>query len=117
MRRSPPRLAPYRHVSRPGHNLGGACSVFPASIVPARYGRPVNRNFLTAARGAAELEIKEDDWRKASYSLGNGECIEVADSLAGHVAVRDSKNPTGSAVVCSADDWKSFLTKIKIRVS
>jgi len=57
--------------------------------------------------------IEEHDWRKASYSLGNGECIEVADSIEGRVAVRDSKNPAGFVLVCSAGQWTSFLSDIK----
>jgi Domain of unknown function (DUF397) len=71
-------------------------------------------NCLQVGRGAAEYGIDEGGWRKTSYSLGNGECIEVADGLTGRVAVRDSKNPTGSVLVCSADEWNFFLTKIKI---
>ena len=54
-----------------------------------------------------------DDWRKASYSLGNGECIEVAGGTEGQVAVRDSKNPAGCVLVCSADEWNSFLRGLK----
>lgn len=87
-------------------------SVLPESILPARYGRPVNRNFLTAARGAAELEIEEADWRKASYSLGNGECIEVS-STQGTVAVRDSTSPDGPIVEYSVTGWNSFLAVYK----
>jgi hypothetical protein len=33
-------------------------------------------------------------WRKSSFSLANGDCVEVAVT-ADAVAVRDSKNPAG----------------------
>ena len=53
------------------------------------------------------------DWRKASYSLGNGECVEVAGDAEGQVAVRDSKNPAGCVLVCSVGEWNSFLRGVK----
>ncbi|MER8047427.1 DUF397 domain-containing protein [Streptomyces sp. NPDC094032] len=42
-----------------------------------------------------KLDLTGARWRKSSFSGDTGgECIEVAD-LTAHVAVRDSKNPTG----------------------
>jgi hypothetical protein len=76
--------------------------------------RDTDGNCLPLGRGAAEQGIDERDWRKASHSLGNGECIEVADGLTDRVTVRDSKNPAGSVLVYSADEWKLFLAKVKI---
>ncbi|MEU5410705.1 MULTISPECIES: DUF397 domain-containing protein [Streptomyces] len=53
------------------------------------------------------------DWRKSSYSGGDqGECLEVSDSYVG-VPVRDSKAPTGPAVVFSAGGWASFVSAVK----
>lgn len=50
-------------------------------------------------------------WRKASRSIGQGGCVEVAplgdDGLG--VAVRDSKNPGGPALVFTAREWDCFL--------
>lgn len=52
-------------------------------------------------------------WRKSSYSGGSqGECLEVADDYAS-VPVRDSKAPTGPAVVFSVDGWSSFIAAVK----
>ncbi|MEV5124208.1 DUF397 domain-containing protein [Streptomyces decoyicus] len=54
------------------------------------------------------------DWRKSSYSNGEGAaCIEVADGMPGAVPVRDSKNPTGPALAFRTDDWAAFLTAVK----
>jgi hypothetical protein len=50
-------------------------------------------------------------WRKSSYSLGNGECIEVVPCDGG-VAIRDSKNPDEAALYCSPVNWKAFLSDI-----
>lgn len=51
-------------------------------------------------------------WRKSSYSNGQGACVEIA-SLAGTVAVRDSKDPQGPRVVLTAAQWQSFTASIK----
>ncbi|GCB49187.1 DUF397 domain-containing protein [Streptomyces sp. NL15-2K] len=52
-------------------------------------------------------------WYKSSYSGGNqGECLEVACGHHG-VPVRDSKAPTGPALVFSAGGWTSFVTAVK----
>ncbi|MFF9015057.1 DUF397 domain-containing protein [Streptomyces sp. NPDC014870] len=48
-------------------------------------------------------------WFKSSYSGGSqGECLEVARGHVG-VPVRDSKNPTGPALVFSASSWATFV--------
>jgi Domain of unknown function (DUF397) len=51
-------------------------------------------------------------WRKASYSDGNGECVEVA-IRAGDVAIRDSKYPDGHVLNCSPSGWAAFLVQVK----
>jgi Domain of unknown function (DUF397) len=54
------------------------------------------------------------NWRKSSYSSGQGgECVEVA-SAPGHVAVRDTKdNGTGPVLRVGAADWSRFMKSIK----
>ncbi len=53
-------------------------------------------------------------WRKASYSNGNGgNCVEVADLDGGHRAIRDSKNPAGPALTCTAAHWAAFTAGIR----
>jgi hypothetical protein len=56
--------------------------------------------------------VREIYWRKSSYSLGNGECIEVAPSGDGDVVVRDSKNPDGVVLSCGPVEWRAFLSKL-----
>ena len=49
------------------------------------------------------------DWRKSTYSGSDGgECIEVAD-LAPHIAVRDSKNPTGPVLTLAPTAFAAFV--------
>jgi hypothetical protein len=47
-------------------------------------------------------------WRKSQKSANNGGCVEVAN-LGDHVAVRDSKNPDGPALIFTAFEWDCFL--------
>ncbi len=54
-----------------------------------------------------------DDWRKASFSNGQGSCVETA-SHAGTVAIRDTTNRGGGALMFSADAWRVFTGKIRI---
>ena len=60
------------------------------------------------------MEVLEWRWRKSSYS-GNGgsNCVEVASSLPGVVAVRDSKNPDGPILTFSRDEWANFITRLR----
>ncbi|MEW2068110.1 DUF397 domain-containing protein [Streptomyces sp. NPDC007346] len=59
-------------------------------------------------------ELSTAHWRSSSYSNTNGgECVEVSDGFPGLVPVRDSKNPTGPALVIQAPAWDAFVTSLK----
>jgi hypothetical protein len=56
------------------------------------------------------MDLSRADWRKSTFSSSNGgQCVEVAQNLPGMVAVRDSKDPNGPALIFTADEWRSFL--------
>ena len=56
------------------------------------------------------MDLTKADWRKSSYSSSNGgNCVEVASNLPGVVAVRDSKDREGPALVFTPDEWRAFL--------
>jgi hypothetical protein len=57
--------------------------------------------------------FEESSWRKASYSYGNGECIEVAASAGEHIGVRDSTAPSKGSLAFSIAEWQSFLASIE----
>jgi hypothetical protein len=71
-------------------------------------------------------------WRKSRYSNGQAECVEVANwrksrrsgeangcvevaplDEGQRVAVRDSKDPAGPALVVSPGEWRSFVARVK----
>ncbi|MGW2513024.1 DUF397 domain-containing protein [Streptomyces scopuliridis] len=50
------------------------------------------------------------DWFKSSYSDGHGgNCVEGARLPEGAMAVRDSKNPHGPAIVVDGGAWTTFV--------
>jgi hypothetical protein len=52
-------------------------------------------------------------WRKATYSSGNGgNCIEVATADR-TVAVRDSNDPDGPRLAFGVRAWQAFAAKLK----
>jgi hypothetical protein len=51
-------------------------------------------------------------WRKSTRSQGAENCVEVA-RLTELTAVRDSKAPTGPALLFTAPQWSSFLVSVK----
>jgi hypothetical protein len=52
-------------------------------------------------------------WRKATKSVHNGACVEIAANLPGVTAVRDSKRPEGGAHVVDRAAFAAFLADVK----
>lgn len=58
------------------------------------------------------MEEHNADWRKASYSNGQGACVEVAAN--GPVLVRDTKDGgTGPVLRLASADWRRLTDGIK----
>ncbi|GAB2958768.1 hypothetical protein GCM10027280_54360 [Micromonospora polyrhachis] len=56
------------------------------------------------------MDLTDARWRKSIRSgASGGDCVEVADNLPGAVAVRDSKDRQGPALVFTPAAWRSFL--------
>lgn len=58
-------------------------------------------------------ELAHAHWRKSTRSNQSQICVEVADNLPGIVAVRDSKHPTGPALVFSPAAFATFTAGVK----
>jgi hypothetical protein len=54
----------------------------------------------------------KSNWRKSSYSGGQGNCIEVADHDS-RVQVRDTMDRSGPMLRFTPDAWRRFAKQIK----
>ncbi len=64
------------------------------------------------------MDLTAASWRTSSYSSSNGgNCVEVATAVPAAdgqaVAVRDSKDRQGPALVFGARAWRSFTDAVK----
>ncbi|MEU7631992.1 DUF397 domain-containing protein [Nocardia sp. NPDC049220] len=59
------------------------------------------------------VDLSEANWFKSSRSGGGKECVEVAFVDGGVVGMRDSKNPTGPALVFTPSEWDAFTTGVR----
>jgi hypothetical protein len=62
------------------------------------------------------LNTDSANWRKSSRSAGNGACIEVGDlRKTSYLAVRDSQDRSGPALVFTSREWHAFVRDLKDR--
>jgi len=52
-------------------------------------------------------------WRKASYSDTGANCVEVARTASGMVAVRDSKEREGGVLTVTVGGWGEFVAGMR----
>ncbi|MGH3343643.1 MAG: DUF397 domain-containing protein [Carbonactinosporaceae bacterium] len=52
-------------------------------------------------------------WHKSRFSGSSGACVEVARLDGGRVAVRDSKAPSGPALVFVTSQWRAFVGGVR----
>jgi Domain of unknown function (DUF397) len=57
------------------------------------------------------MENTDMNWRKATYSNGGENCVEVAD--ADGVAVRDTTDREGPMLTFSAGAWERFTASLR----
>jgi hypothetical protein len=58
------------------------------------------------------VDLSGAAWFKSSRSTGSKDCVEVAHLDGGMVGVRDSKNPTGPALVFTPSEWDAFTAGV-----
>ncbi|GAQ62484.1 DUF397 domain-containing protein [Streptomyces scabiei] len=65
----------------------------------------------------ASTDLPDVRWLRSSRSTGMNNCVETArpgsGRWAGLVAVRDSKNTAGPALLFDPDAWEGFITTLR----
>jgi hypothetical protein len=57
--------------------------------------------------------VRDEDWRKSSYSADGPNCVEVARKSLESIAIRDSRDVDGPRLAFSLAKWKEFTRQIK----
>ncbi|QKW39649.1 DUF397 domain-containing protein [Actinomadura sp. NAK00032] len=59
------------------------------------------------------MDLSKAKWRSSSRSNESGDnCVEIAEGVS-IVALRDSKDPDGSKILISRDDFREFAYMVK----
>lgn len=53
-------------------------------------------------------DLANAQWQKSTFSMGSGNCVEVAMLPDGGVAVRNGKEADGPVLRFTASEWRAF---------
>jgi hypothetical protein len=59
------------------------------------------------------LDFGDNNWRKSSYSMSNGHCVEICRLADGRIGVRDSKVTDGLVLRFEPTAWAAFLRELR----
>lgn len=54
------------------------------------------------------------NWRTSAFSGNDKECVEIANAEQ-TVLVRDSRNPSGTVLAFSPDQWRAFTRRVRAK--
>ncbi|MFQ6324772.1 DUF397 domain-containing protein [Nocardia sp. CWNU-33] len=60
-----------------------------------------------------DVDLSGAAWHKSTRSSATKDCVEVAFLDGGLVGVRDSKNPTGPALLFTPGEWSAFAAGVQ----
>ena len=60
-----------------------------------------------------KIDLSRAVWRTASYTNGNGACVEVAGLDDGFWAVRDTKDRAGPVLTVTPGEWTAFIIGVR----
>jgi Domain of unknown function (DUF397) len=63
----------------------------------------------TTYNGMPATELHGVTWHKSHYSSPNGNCVEIAKLPGGGVAMRNSRDPNGPALIYTPAEFIAFL--------
>lgn len=66
--------------------------------------------FVNGMQASALHPVK---WIKSSHSNATGNCVETAALPDGRIAVRNSRDPHGPALVCTRDGFDGFVAAVR----
>lgn len=64
---------------------------------------------MDLAQHGKDTRLEGASWRKSRHSNPSGNCVEVAELPDGAIAIRNSRYPTGPALVCTQPEFAAFL--------
>ncbi|MCK1814786.1 DUF397 domain-containing protein [Streptomyces carpaticus] len=64
------------------------------------------------SEAGATTHLTHAQWRKPRRSQANGNCVEVADGISGHIPIRDSKLPQ-QVLLIPAPAWRALISHLR----
>ena len=63
--------------------------------------------------GISAAELVSATWKKSQRSNSQGACVEIARISAGTVAMRNSRDPRGTALIYPADAVRALVSALR----
>lgn len=85
-----------------------------ASPRPGRSSGPATPRAESGRAWVPVAELGPLTWRKSTASNPSGDCVEVAGLAGGDVAVRNSRDPNGPALVYTRAEIAAFVQGVRL---